>query len=461
MSKKTDPMSLSAEERQLCDEAYEQKALAADEAGKEYIRNPPTTEELVDAVVSILQPLETDARTRLDQKFPKGHRARAAALRLHRRMQDDLCEGPQYGGTLRAIEHGLRARWPGIPPGDVGEAIAEALNRSLIRVEQKRLKNSFGNPLETDVYRLAGVVPAAASPSKTTGPATAQPSGGSQPGSDREVGVRPGCALEVVEVLKCLARKRLELEGELAKQAGNTPDHARADEYDTWHAALDDVILFVHERTGIPRDDLWEAAHRVGTNAGLVAWTRETDPAFFNRWKQWCAEAKTDEDREKRSTVNLKEYATLTGDTPDLKQYRDLTWILPKLAELDSKTGAAASLSALLSRKYPAITATLGIATDDGRKNKGGDGTPATGAPPRPPLSDNAAKVREILLGLPSERGLIGRKLLEKLDKHGVFIDQSTLTKRIIPELKPYGVMNKPRIGYYIPVESRPSADAP
>lgn len=79
---------------------------------------------------------------------------------------------------------------------------------------------------------------------------------------------------------------------------------------------------------------------------------------------------------------------------------------------------------------------------------------------PRHPLSEKANKVYAILLALPPERGLIGKALLEKLDGQGVFIDHSTLTSRIIPELRPYGVMNKPRIGYYIPPEHRPRADA-
>jgi hypothetical protein len=66
------------------------------------------------------------------------------------------------------------------------------------------------------------------------------------------------------------------------------------------------------------------------------------------------------------------------------------------------------------------------------------------------PLSEKAAAVLELLKTLPEHRGMTGPKILETLDKKNIMIDQSTLTKNIIPELKPYGVKNRPRIGYYI-----------
>ncbi len=43
-----------------------------------------------------------------------------------------------------------------------------------------------------------------------------------------------------------------------------------------------------------------------------------------------------------------------------------------------------------------------------------------------------------------------GPKILKEIDDKNIIIDQSTLTKSIIPALKPHGVKNKPRIGYYI-----------
>jgi len=70
----------------------------------------------------------------------------------------------------------------------------------------------------------------------------------------------------------------------------------------------------------------------------------------------------------------------------------------------------------------------------------------------REPLSENAVAVYELLKGLPQHRGLKGREILEKLEhrEKPIIIDQSTLTKNIIPALRPYGVKNKPGAGYFI-----------
>jgi len=67
-------------------------------------------------------------------------------------------------------------------------------------------------------------------------------------------------------------------------------------------------------------------------------------------------------------------------------------------------------------------------------------------------LSANAAAVYELLKALPQYRGMKGREILKALEnqKQPIFIDQSTLTKNIIPELRPYGVRNKRGAGYYI-----------
>jgi hypothetical protein len=68
------------------------------------------------------------------------------------------------------------------------------------------------------------------------------------------------------------------------------------------------------------------------------------------------------------------------------------------------------------------------------------------------PLSANAAAVYELLKALLEYKAMKGREILKALENQNpsIFIDQSTLTKNIIPELRPYGVKNKPRIGYYI-----------
>ena len=70
----------------------------------------------------------------------------------------------------------------------------------------------------------------------------------------------------------------------------------------------------------------------------------------------------------------------------------------------------------------------------------------------RKPLSANAAAVYELLKDLPEHRAMKGREILKAFEnqKPPKFIDQSTLTKNIIPELRPYGVINKRGAGYYI-----------
>ena len=66
------------------------------------------------------------------------------------------------------------------------------------------------------------------------------------------------------------------------------------------------------------------------------------------------------------------------------------------------------------------------------------------------PLSNKARAVLNLLQELPPNQALTGPKILKELDDKKIIIDQSTLTKSIIPALKPHGVKNKPRIGYYI-----------
>ena len=73
----------------------------------------------------------------------------------------------------------------------------------------------------------------------------------------------------------------------------------------------------------------------------------------------------------------------------------------------------------------------------------------------REPLSSNARKVYEILIVLPEHEALTGPQILDRLESLGLIIDQSTLTKNILPELRQYGLKNKPRVGYYIPLSCR------
>jgi hypothetical protein len=70
---------------------------------------------------------------------------------------------------------------------------------------------------------------------------------------------------------------------------------------------------------------------------------------------------------------------------------------------------------------------------------------------PKKVLSKKAKEVLELLKTLPEDEGLTGPEIIARLSQKSIFIDQSTLTKIIIPILKKgYGVKNQPRIGYYI-----------
>ena len=68
------------------------------------------------------------------------------------------------------------------------------------------------------------------------------------------------------------------------------------------------------------------------------------------------------------------------------------------------------------------------------------------------PLTDKAAAVLELLKALPADRGMKGPDILAALEerKPRMIFDQSTLTKRVIPQLKRYGVTNRRGVGYYI-----------
>lgn len=76
----------------------------------------------------------------------------------------------------------------------------------------------------------------------------------------------------------------------------------------------------------------------------------------------------------------------------------------------------------------------------------------------RAPLSENAAAAYEILSRLPLHRALKGSELVDAMHGHAVYIDESTLRSRIIPELKRWGVENTPRVGYFIPEAARQNA---
>ncbi|MEX2216530.1 MAG: hypothetical protein WD768_20625 [Phycisphaeraceae bacterium] len=73
-----------------------------------------------------------------------------------------------------------------------------------------------------------------------------------------------------------------------------------------------------------------------------------------------------------------------------------------------------------------------------------------------PMLSQRAATVYELLLSVPAHRGLTGKQIIEALRERDIYIEQSTLTTHILPQLKPYGLEGKRRVGYRIPQSRRP-----
>lgn len=81
----------------------------------------------------------------------------------------------------------------------------------------------------------------------------------------------------------------------------------------------------------------------------------------------------------------------------------------------------------------------------------------------RIPLSGEAKAVRQILLTLRDDEGLSGKDILAALArrKPPIHVRQDQLTKRIVPELKPWGIDNKRRVGYFIKKSHRPDAQPP
>jgi len=67
------------------------------------------------------------------------------------------------------------------------------------------------------------------------------------------------------------------------------------------------------------------------------------------------------------------------------------------------------------------------------------------------PLSKNARLIYEKLKSLPKHEAMTRTEILDWLgDKHEVYMDEGTFNKKR-KELLPYGLKNKPRIGYWFP----------
>jgi hypothetical protein len=75
----------------------------------------------------------------------------------------------------------------------------------------------------------------------------------------------------------------------------------------------------------------------------------------------------------------------------------------------------------------------------------------------RKPLTPDAGQLYEMLCSLPEHKAMTGPKILDWFSEvHGRFIDQGALNK-ILKSLRPYGLDNARRIGYYIPLAVRPN----
>ena len=77
----------------------------------------------------------------------------------------------------------------------------------------------------------------------------------------------------------------------------------------------------------------------------------------------------------------------------------------------------------------------------------------------RPPLTKKPAAIYRILLELPEHKALTGPAIVAELLKVGIATDESTMRRHFLPRLRPYGLRNKRRVGYYIPLEDRPNSD--
>lgn len=125
---------------------------------------------------------------------------------------------------------------------------------------------------------------------------------------------------ELVEILTQLSRRLLALEDQRDENHVRGLDEKNRRLYAKYRqvrSAMGALIRWIARRTGIATPDLWEAAFRAGTAAGLAAWESPEEDGI-----------------------------TTT--------YRDLLWILPKLHELSLEPTTRPSLIQL-ARDYPAL----------------------------------------------------------------------------------------------------------
>ncbi len=68
---------------------------------------------------------------------------------------------------------------------------------------------------------------------------------------------------------------------------------------------------------------------------------------------------------------------------------------------------------------------------------------------PLPPLSKKEKAVFDLIKHQPEGSALKGGEIISKLDQQGIFLEQSTLTRHIIPKLRERGITNRHGVGYY------------
>ena len=76
--------------------------------------------------------------------------------------------------------------------------------------------------------------------------------------------------------------------------------------------------------------------------------------------------------------------------------------------------------------------------------------------PDRQPLGKFSALVYEKLIELPEYKAMTGPAILDWLARKGHDVSEDRLNKEILPPLWPWGMKNKKKIGYYIPLSARP-----
>jgi hypothetical protein len=80
-----------------------------------------------------------------------------------------------------------------------------------------------------------------------------------------------------------------------------------------------------------------------------------------------------------------------------------------------------------------------------------GEGAGAETAKP-PKLTNTAKAVLAIIKARPKGKGISGKEIIKELQKQGIELEESTLRRSIIPELKLHGVENhRARGGYLLP----------